>query len=247
MSPSTFWVILLLAFLSGLTTIIGVFLAVNTARNPRSIALGIGFSTGIMLLISLFELLPAAVFTSNLQQALTAFVAGAFFLLILNWIIPHTHLFQETGRMNHRLIRSAYLVALGLILHDFPEGFAMANSFLTESSLGLMVAIAIALHNIPEEFAIAAPLVLLKKKRLLYQAAFISAMAEPAGALMGLYAAYLSLTLVPLFLSFAAGAMVFISVHELVPLARRYGSTQVFILGIMLSILIYTFLSVFLP
>lgn len=247
MSQANYSVILLLAFISGITTLIGVILAIHTARKPKSIAFGMGFSTGIMLLIALVELLPAAMTSSGSVQAMLGFVVGAGVLALLHWLIPHTHLFKETGQFNIRMVRSAYLVALGLILHDFPEGFAMANSFLTSPSLGLLVALAIALHNIPEEYAIAAPMASLDKKTTLYQIAFVSSLAEPLGAALGLYAAYLNATLIPLFLSFAAGAMVFVSLHELVPMARRYGYAQWFLSGVVISLLVHIGLNRLVP
>lgn len=247
MSQSTYFVIGILAVLSGMTTLIGAALAIHSTRSPKSIAFGIGFSTGIMLLVSFLELLPAAISTSNTRQALLALIAGACCIAFLHWLIPHTHLFKEKGQINARLVRSAYLVALGLILHDIPEGFAMANSFLTSPSLGILVALTIAIHNIPEEFAIAVPAATLHNKQLLYKAAFISGLAEPAGAALGLYAAYLSTALIPFFLSFAAGAMIFVSFHELVPMARRYGFIHIFVLGITASILVHTVLTLLLP
>ena len=247
MNPSTYFAIAILAFLSGMTTLIGVALAIHSTRSPRSIAFGIGFSTGIMLLVSFFELFPAAITTSNAWQALISLGAGAGFIAMLHWLIPHTHLFKEKGQFNLRLMRSAYLVAFGLILHDFPEGFAMANSFLTSPSLGFFVALAIALHNIPEEFAIAIPAATLANKRFLYKAAFLSGLAEPAGAALGLFAAYLNSAFIPFFLSFAAGAMVFVSLHELVPMARRHGHIPIFALGILISILVHVLLTLLLP
>ena len=123
----------------------------------------------------------------------------------------------------------------------------MANSFLTSPSLGFFVAVAIALHNIPEEFAIAVPAVTLHNKQFLYKTAFISGLAEPAGAALGLYAAYLSTALVPFFLSFAAGAMIFVSLHELVPMAKRYCHIHIFVLGITVSILVHVMLTLLLP
>lgn len=248
MNQSPYFIIGILALLSGMTTLIGVYLAIHSTKSPRSIAFGIGFSTGIMLLVSFLELLPAAITTSNLSQTLIALMSGVCLMAALHWLIPHTHLFKEKGQFNNvRLVRSAYLVAFGLILHDIPEGFAMANSFLTSPSLGFFVALAIALHNIPEEFAIAVPAVTLHNKQFLYKAAFISGLAEPAGAALGLYAAYLSAALVPFFLSFAAGAMIFVSLHELVPMARRYGHIHIFVLGIAVSIFIHVMLTLLLP
>lgn len=247
MNQSDFFVLTILAFLSGMTTLIGTALAIHSSRRPTSVAFGIGFSTGIMLLVSLVELLPAAINTSNAQQAFLSLGAGALFFTLLHVVIPHTHLFKETGQFNLPLLRSAYLVAIGLVLHDIPEGFAMANSFLTSPSLGVFVALAIALHNIPEEFAIAVPVATLRKKRLLYKAAFLSGLAEPVGAALGLYAAYLSTAWIPVLLSFSAGAMIFVSLHELVPMAKRYGHIIFFILGIAASILAYVVLALLLP
>ncbi|MCG6939119.1 MAG: ZIP family metal transporter [Gammaproteobacteria bacterium] len=247
MTLSTWFVIGVLALLSGMTTLIGVTLAIYSTRSPKTIAFGIGFSTGIMLLVSCFELIPAAIQTSNTGEALISLGAGVLFLGLLHWLIPHTHLFKEKGKLNLSLLRSAYLVAFGLILHDIPEGFAMANSFLTSPSLGMFVAISIALHNIPEEYVIAIPATTLRNKGFLYKMAFISGMAEPAGALLGLYAAYLSTELVPYFLSFTAGAMIYISLHELMPLAKRYGYLPIFALGFTASVLVHTLLSICLP
>ena len=85
----------------------------------------------------------------------------------------------------------------------------MANSYIASPSLGVLVAVAIALHNVPEEFAIAVPAVLLRRKSFLYGSALFSALAEPAGAIVGLVAVDFLPALNPLFMAFAAGAMVF--------------------------------------
>jgi ZIP family zinc transporter len=247
MNQSTFVIIVLLAFLSGMTTLIGVMLAIHSSKSSRSIAFGIGFSTGIMILVSIFELIPSAIAISNTRETLIAFGIGAFFLAFLHWFIPHTHLFKEQGQFNLRLIRSAYLVAFGLILHDIPEGFTMASSFLTSPSLGIFVALTIALHNIPEEFAIAIPAATLHDNKILYKTAFISGLAEPAGAVLGILAVYMSTAFLPFLLSFSAGAMIFVSLHELVPMARRYGHIHIFALGLIISILVHIMLASLLP
>jgi zinc transporter, ZIP family len=83
---------------------------------------------------------------------------------------------------------SAYLVAVGLILHDVPEGFAMANAYIASPSLGVLIGLAIALHNLPKEFAMAVPAVTLRSRRFLFGAALLSTLAEPMGAIIGLVA-----------------------------------------------------------
>ena len=94
-----------------------------------------------MVLISVLELLPEATAVEGLGAALAVAALGAGFVFALHLIIPHVHLVEEHGR-DPRAQRSAYLVAFGLILHDVPEGFAMANAYIVigfidrESPLG---------------------------------------------------------------------------------------------------------------
>ena len=172
---------------------------------------------------------------------------GVLSIALLHIAIPHTHLFKEKGLVGVDLFRTAYLVAFGLILHDFPEGFAMANSYIASPSLGIAVAVAIALHNIPEEFAMAVPLVATRSRALLFRAAIISGMAEPVGAAIGLFAASINPHLVPVFMAFAAGAMIFVSLHELIPMARKYGKLSYFGLGLVVSVAVYVLLAGLIP
>ena len=247
MLPTTYIAVLLLAFLSGLTTLIGVALALYFRKSIKGIVIGIGFSAGIMLLISFFELIPESVSAAGIPRTLIAVLLGIWLVGILNFIIPHTHFFEEKGHIDIHLLKTAYLVAFGLILHDFPEGFAMANSYIQSPSLGLLVALAIAIHNIPEEFAMAVPILQTEKKKLLFKIAFLSGLAEPAGAVLGLIAVSFLPSLNPLFMAFAAGAMIFVSIHELLPMARRYKRIFLFVLGIILSIVVYMGLAVLIP
>jgi ZIP family zinc transporter len=238
-----FLAVLLLSLLSVLTTSLGVLLAVLIRENARAIAIGIGFSTGIMVLISALELIPAAHrAVGATDTALTAGL-GAVLLWGVNLALPHSHLTAEHGLADARLIRSIYLVVIGLILHDVPEGFAMANAYVASPSLGLLVALAIALHNLPEELAMAVPALVLRSNRFLMTAAMLSALAEPVGAVIGLLAVKASPGLNGYFMAFAAGAMLFVALHELVPMARRYGQLGWFGLGIAVSLVVHPLLT----
>jgi len=93
----------------------------------------------------------------------------------------------------------------------------------------------------------AVPIVMVKRRRFLYLAAFLSGLAEPLGAVFGLVAVHFHPALNPLFMAFAAGAMVFVSVHELLPMARRYHKTHLFILGAVLSMFVYALLTAVVP
>lgn len=161
--PASYIVVIVLAFLSGGTTLIGVALALALRDNPTMTTMGIGFSTGIMVLISVFELIPESLSQAGAATSILSASLGAGLILTLHVLIPHVHLSRE--QVPSVELRAAYLVAFGLILHDVPEGFAMANAFLASPSLGVLVAMAIALHNIPEEFAMAIPAVAVKTGR----------------------------------------------------------------------------------
>lgn len=232
--------VVVLGLLSGITTVIGVGLAILLERNRRAIAIGVAFSGGIMILMSVLELIPEAVKHIGSRNAGLSTASGIAVFYLLNYLIPHLHLErEEENPFGIVSLKSAYLVVLGLILHDLPEGFAMANSYLNQPALGLMMAVAIALHNIPEELAMAVPLIAVRRKKVLFKAALVSAMAEPVGAIVGLVVVQAFIDLSYYLLTFTAGAMIFISLHELFPMVKRYRQPASFIMGIALSALVY--------
>jgi len=245
MTDSVVAAVLLLSALSFGTTALGFALALWVRSAERAIAAGIGFSVGIMILISLLELLPEAISAVALAPALSVAALGAGLVWGANLLVPHIHLVAEGSAADAGQIRSAYLIVLGLVLHDLPEGFAMANAFVAAPELGVVTAVAIALHNLPEEFAMAVPAAAVERRRLLFGAALLSALAEPVGAILGLVAVGVAPSLNASFLAFAAGAMVFVSLHELVPMARRYRRGGSFAAGAALSVLVYVVISRF--
>jgi len=235
--------VILLSLLSCVTVLIGVAAALRLRENARALAAGIGFSAGIMVLISLAELIPESVGAMGIGATAGTAGAGAALVWLAHFAIPHMHLVKEAGIGDTRLVRTAYLVVFGLVLHDVPEGFAMANAYVASPSLGVLVALAIALHNVPEEFAMAVPLVMLRSKASLYGAAALSALAEPAGAVVGLVAVGVAPFLHAHFLALAAGVMLFVSMHELAPMARRYGNAGLFAGGMLASAVMYALLA----
>jgi ZIP family zinc transporter len=216
-----------------------VALALRLRENVRALAAGIGFSVGIMILISAMELIPEAVAIMGGGATLASVGMGAGVVWAAHFLIPHIHLVEESGIANRAMVRSTYLVVVGLVLHDFPEGFAMANAYIAAPALGLLVALAIAIHNLPEEFAMSVPAVTLRSKKLLFGAAALSALAEPLGAVIGLFAVGIAPRLNAHFMALAAGAMLFVSIHELVPMARRYRHAGFFLVGILVSCVVY--------
>jgi ZIP family zinc transporter len=231
-------VVVLLSLLSVATTLIGVLIASLVRENAKALALGIGFSTGIMLLISCLQLLPETLADLGQARTLSAVALGVAALWFADFAIPHSHLVREHGLTDTRLVKAAYLVVVGLVLHDVPEGFAMANAYMASPSLGLFVGLGIALHNLPEEFAMAVPALHVRSRRFLIGSALLSALAEPLGAIIGLLAVAARPSLNAHFIGFAAGAMIFVALHELLPMARRYGQRGWFASGLALSVVV---------
>jgi ZIP family zinc transporter len=235
--------VILLSLLSCLTSAVGVALAIAVREHVRAIAVGIGFSAGMMVLIAALDLVPQAMRAMGPGSSLAGATLGAGLVWVANLVVPHTHLLDEPGVMNRAFVKSAYLAAFGLILHDVPEGFAMANAYVASPGHGVLVAVAIALHNLPEEFAISVPVVTLRRRGVLFGVAALSALAEPLGAIIGLAAVGFAPALNAHFLAVAAGAMLFVSIHELVPMARRYRHVGLFLGGVGLSVVVYGLLA----
>ena len=240
-TAATWGVVLLLAFISGLTTLVGVALGLRLGRSAGVVAVGIGFSAGVMVLVSLRELLPAALTVVPAPRVWGAVGLGAGLLAVLHVVIPHVHLVEERGRLDVAVLRRSYLVAFGLALHDFPEGIAMANAYLEAPALGLLVFSVVALHNIPEGFAMAVPAAV-DRRRSLVLAAIGAALSEPAGTILGLGLAHVEPGLNAVFMAVAAGAMIFVSAHELLPMAIQLGRPHLFAAGLALSVPVYAVL-----
>jgi ZIP family zinc transporter len=141
-------------------------------------------------------------------------------------------------------LNSGILIAIGITIHNIPEGIAVGAGYMHTPSFGIFIAIAILLHNIPEGIATALPLCTSGICRWdSFRVAFLSGLAEPLGAL----AAALFLTsfqsLIPAALAFAGGVMVFITLDELIPAAREHGHHHTTAIGIILGAIFVFLLS----
>ncbi|MCC8166785.1 MAG: zinc transporter ZupT [Planctomycetes bacterium] len=135
---------------------------------------------------------------------------------------------------SRRLMRTGYVTALVIAIHNFPEGLATFMSTIEDASVGFSIAIAIAIHNIPEGIAVSVPIYYAtgdKKKAFTFS--FLSGLTEPLGAIVGYMVLrnFMTPTLQGLVLAAVAGIMVFISLDELLPSAERYGEHHLSIYG----------------
>lgn len=146
-----------------------------------------------------------------------------------------------------RLFRTGLLLAIGITLHNLPEGISVGAGYMYEPKFGLFIALAILLHNIPEGIATALPLC---KSGICrwdsFRVAFLSGLSEPVGALVAALFLTSFRSLIPFTLAFAGGVMVFITLDELVPAAREHGHQHYTAIGIILgSIFVFLLSGIF--
>jgi ZIP family zinc transporter len=247
-----FWFAFGLTMFAGLSTGLGGVISVlKKAPGKKFMAGALGFSAGVMIYVSMMEILPKGV--DSLSElwgerggtwgAILSFFAGIGLIGIIDWLVPESinpHEPQgvddpEQQRERRKLMKMGTLTALAIGLHNFPEGFATFIAAMEDPQLAIPVATAIAIHNIPEGVAVAVPIrqATGSKKKALWWS-FLSGLAEPAGALVGF------LLLVPLMgpatmgIAFAAiaGIMMFISLDELLPTAQQTGEHHIAVYGL---------------
>ena len=244
----------LLTLIAGLATGIGSFIAFFAKKtNTRFLCLSLGFSAGVMIYVSMIEIFQQA--NKSLVIALgekigsivnvIAFFCGIFIIAIIDKLVPSEENPHEIKKIedinedkinkNKSLLRTGVFTAIAITIHNFPEGLATFVSALNDVSLAIPITIAIAIHNIPEGISVSVPIYYAtgdKKKAFLYS--FLSGMSEPLGAIIGytLLRNIINDVTLGILLSSVAGIMVFISLDELLPTARKYGEHHISIYGL---------------
>jgi ZIP family zinc transporter len=238
--PEGFAFGLILSTFAGLSTLIGSFLGLLAKEpGPRFMALTLGFSGGVMLHVSFVELLQAGVQSAGFAPAHVAFFAGMVAMFLVDVSIPHDYMAEHdhSGRSEHnsRLLKTGMFVAIGIGIHNFPEGMASFVGALQDPSLGISIAVAIAIHNIPEGLAVAAPIVAATgSRRKAFLWSLLSGLAEPLGAGVAALVLFPFLTdaVLGYILAAVAGIMVFITLDELIPISRSFGKEHLSFIGV---------------
>jgi len=244
---------LLLSALAGLSTTIGSVLALFIRNpGPRVMTLTLGFSGGVMILVSFVELLAGGIEAIGFAPANLAFFGGMLVMFLIDALIPHDYMAEHHHTevkngdpdLKNRLLKTGMFVALGLGIHNFPEGMASFATALSDPQLGIAIAIAIAIHNVPEGLAVSAPVYAATGSRVkAFWWSFLSGVAEPAGALLAavVLLPFLSDAMLGGLLSAVAGIMVFISVDELLPVSRAYEEEHLSIVGVVVGMAVMSF------
>lgn len=266
--------IFMLSLVAGLGTGLGGLLAVIRKPGKRSFGFLMGMTAGVMISLSFLELVNEAWALQGFWTATIGFGLGAFFMLLIDLLIPHirfgerevlvheqpveieTFMLPHSGRHRHGYIRhhprivdqqlykTGILLAIGITIHNLPEGIAVGAGYMHTPQFGFFIALAIMLHNIPEGIATALPLCTSGVcKWDSFRVALFSGLVEPVGALAAALFLKSFHALVPGALAFAGGVMMFITLDELIPTAREHGHQHYTAVGIIIGSLFVFILS----
>ena len=237
-------VALLLTSLAGLSTTFGSAIAFFIKKpTARILSLGLGLSAGVMIAVSFLEMLPSAIDSVGELKAYTAFFVGMLVIAGIDILVPHEYIGEKAGRddFDPDLMRTGKLTAVGIAIHNFPEGLVTFVGTLASIKVGLLLAVAIALHNIPEGISVSLPIFSATgDRKKAFMISFLSGLAEPAGALLGgiILFQYLSDTIMGLTLALIAGIMIFISFDELLPVAHEHDKGHMASIGVISGMII---------
>lgn len=221
-----------------LLTALGTLPVLFVREAPRRLMDALmGMAAGIMVAASCWSLLQPAIELGGPLRAAAGLIAGGAFLYIADQFLPHLHPefpdeARPEGHPTHAW-RRATLLMFAITLHNFPEGLAIGVAFAAdEPSAAVALAIGIGLQNIPEGLAIALPL---RREGMSRWRAFyygqLSAIIEPVAGVIGAGLALAVTAILPYAMGFAAGAMLYVVVEELLPETERSGNTDVATLG----------------
>lgn len=183
----------------------------------------LGFASGVMVAASVWSLLIPSMDMGGALPAAVGLIGGFLFLLLIDYVTPHIHPSGEAEGPKSKLSRTAKL-ALAVTIHNFPEGMAVGVAIAGALNSGFSIAAAltlslgIAIQNVPEGAIIAMPLRAAGNSRLkAFGVGAASGVAEPLGAILVIALASVLTPLMPYLLAFAAGAMLYVVVEELIP------------------------------
>lgn len=236
-----------------------VFLTKNVSEKILNTLLG--FAAGVMLSASFWSLLVPAVALSETQRiptwfpATVGFLAGSLLLLLIDKLLARLHADFTKQQRNNPLTKHhrSTLLILAIILNNIPEGLAVGVAFgavaagFPEASLtgALTLTLGIAIQNFPEGLAVSMPM---RREGLSREKSFwygqLSGLAEPLASIVGVIAVLMSQMILPYALSFAAGAMIFVVIEELIPKSQEANTTDLATIGAMVGFVLMMILSI---
>jgi ZIP family zinc transporter len=261
-------------FTWGFTAIGAALVFLFKTSNRKALDISLGFTGGVMIAASFWSLLAPSIAYVEMQNEMglsdspswfapaVGFFLGAVFLFGLDKIIPHLHIFakREEAEGVETNWRKTILLVLAIALHNIPEGLAVGVAFgaLANPELlgmeshsvftigsAIALAIGIGIQNFPEGFAVSMPLRRQGVSRWKsWKWGQLSAIVEPIFAVIGAAIVMQVLPILPYALAFAAGAMIFIVVEEVIPESQRGGHTDLATMGLILGFIVMMVLDV---
>lgn len=219
----------------------------------------LGFASGVMIAASIWSLIIPSIKMAEEQgkiawiPAAIGFLLGVVFLLVLDSLIPHMHLESNKPEGVQTKLKKTTMMVLAVTLHNIPEGMAvgvtfagalMGNTGITMAG-ALALAIGIAIQNFPEGAIISMPLKsegVSKPKAFLYGA--LSGIVEPISAIITILLTKAIIPILPYLLSFAAGAMIYVVVEELIPESQAGEHSNIGTIGVAIGFVIMMILDV---
>lgn len=258
-SNETILIAFALTMIAGLSTGIGSAISMLKKNAGKTwLTMAMGFSAGVMIYVSFIEILPHSMYSlrhafgeAGGWYALLSFFAGVAIIMIIDKLVPHienpheAHFTVAEFKDEHssaelaKLKKMGVLTAIAIAVHNFPEGIAVFSSALVEPEIGLSIAIAVAIHNIPEGIAVSVPIYYSTgTRRKAFWYSFLSGLAEPLGALLAFAFLFNHMNEATLGVVFGitAGIMIFISLDELLPTAKKYDTGHTTIYSILAGI-----------
>lgn len=243
-----------LTVMAGLATGVGSVIALFAkTTNTKFLAGSLGFSAGVMIYVSMIEIFQksrtyisaAAGDKMGYYLAVASFFAGIIFIGLIDYFVPSTE--GDIGNLSEKdnrsvaLKRMGFMTALAIGIHNFPEGLATFTSALQDQHLGIAIAAAIAIHNIPEGISTSVPIYYSSgSRKKAFLVSFFSGITEPLGAIIGylILRPFFNDAVFGVLFGVIAGIMIFISIEELLPMAREYEKSKVTIIGTILGMAI---------
>jgi ZIP family zinc transporter len=224
---------LFLSVVSLLGTLLGSALGLLIKKpSKKLLASMIGFAGGLMFSVVVFDLIPECLNKWSFIYTLITIIMGIIFIYIVD------NFLRKRNICTNKHLQIAILTAVGLMLHNFPEGIIMGCSFVVGGSLGLKMCILIAIHDVPEGLAVTAPMLASNVNPLkifIYTA--ITALPTAFGAAMGLFIGNISQTVLGTSLGLASGIMLYVVCFSMIPEAIEFSGGNRSKMGILLGIL----------